>query len=96
MSARERSSSRLDTVQLTALTTGQFHLVYQPIVEIATGRVRKAEALIRWQHPERGHVSPTEFIPIAEKCNLIIALDRWSGRGPVPVESVLPGGAAAD
>jgi len=59
------------------LSEQQFRVVYQPIVEMATGAVRKAEALIRWQHPQRGLISPAEFIPIAESSGLIIDIGTW-------------------
>ncbi len=61
----------------TGLQEQQFRLVYQPIVELATGSVHKAEALIRWQHPTRGLVSPVEFIPIAESSGLIVDIGEW-------------------
>ena len=61
----------------TALVEQQFYLVYQPIVELATGTIHKAEALIRWQHPTRGLVSPAAFIPIAESSGLIVELGEW-------------------
>ncbi len=61
----------------TALEQGQFHLVYQPIVELPGGRIVSVEALVRWTHPERGFVSPAEFVPIAEETGLIIELGEW-------------------
>jgi predicted signal transduction protein with EAL and GGDEF domain/HAMP domain-containing protein len=60
-----------------ALAGHQFEVHYQPIVELATGRIHKAEALIRWQHPERGFVSPAEFIPLAEESGLIVEIGDW-------------------
>ncbi len=57
-----------------AIAEDQFELHYQPIVEMATGNVRKAEALIRWQHPERGMIAPSEFIPVAEDKGLIVGI----------------------
>ncbi|SDO13602.1 PAS domain S-box-containing protein/diguanylate cyclase (GGDEF) domain-containing protein [Rhodoferax sp. OV413] len=61
----------------SGLQEQQFRLVYQPIVELATGSVHKAEALIRWQHPTRGLVSPAHFIPIAESSGLIVDIGEW-------------------
>ena len=61
----------------SALAKGQLHTVYQPIITLATGRVRKAEALLRWTHPERGAVSPAEFIPIAESSGSIVDIGNW-------------------
>ena len=69
--------ARLGLDLRNALVQGQFWIAYQPIVELATGRVRKAEALIRWQHPERGLISPGLFIPIAESSGLINELGEW-------------------
>jgi len=60
-----------------ALDKNEFRAVYQPIVELATGIIRKAEALIRWQHPERGLVSPAEFIPVAEETGMIHDIGEW-------------------
>lgn len=61
----------------TAMQDNQFELYYQPIVEAVNGRIRGLEALIRWQHPEKGTISPGEFIPLAEQTGQIIPLGRW-------------------
>jgi diguanylate cyclase (GGDEF)-like protein len=61
----------------TALDAGQFRLVYQPIVELPHGRIVAAEALVRWDHPERGLISPADFIGIAERNGLIVELGTW-------------------
>jgi EAL domain-containing protein (putative c-di-GMP-specific phosphodiesterase class I) len=54
-----------------ALEDDQFSVYYQPIVELTTGRIRRAEALLRWNHPERGFISPGAFIPVAEETGAI-------------------------
>jgi diguanylate cyclase (GGDEF)-like protein len=68
---------RLESDLHRALALQQFQLYYQPKVDTLTGAVHSAEALIRWHHPERGLVSPAEFIPLAEECGLIDAIGRW-------------------
>ncbi|MBL0141280.1 MAG: EAL domain-containing protein [Betaproteobacteria bacterium] len=60
-----------------ALAAGQFSLYFQPVVELATGRIRKAEALIRWRHPQHGLISPARFIPLAEASGLIVDIGAW-------------------
>ena len=62
---------------LGGLERGEFVDYYQPIIDIGSRRIVGAEALVRWQHPERGLLMPSEFIPIAEATGLIGALDRW-------------------
>jgi len=60
-----------------ALGEGQIEIVYQPIVEMKTGCISKAEALIRWQHPTRGLINPNDFISAAEETGLITSLGDW-------------------
>ena len=60
-----------------ALAGEQFALYFQPIVHLESGRIHKAEALIRWNHPQRGLVSPLEFIPLAEASGLICGIGEW-------------------
>lgn len=60
-----------------ALQREEFFLYYQPQLELASGRIVGVEALLRWRHPERGLVSPAEFVPIMEEIGLIIPLSEW-------------------
>jgi len=60
-----------------AIDTGELFLLYQPIVSLDDGRLIGAEALVRWAHPTRGVLAPDEFIPVAERTGLSVALGRW-------------------
>lgn len=69
---------RLEQEMRTALHDNQFFLVYQPQVELSTGTVSGAEALMRWKHPDLGLVSPLDFIEVAESNGFICELGRWA------------------
>ncbi|MBD1823381.1 EAL domain-containing protein [Cyanobacteria bacterium FACHB-DQ100] len=60
-----------------AVERQEFELYYQPIIELANGRITGFEALVRWQHPEQGTISPAKFVPIAEETGLVIPLGQW-------------------
>ena len=77
MQAAAQWRARLDADLRTALEAGQLSVVYQPIVNMLSGRVCKAEALLRWHHPELGAISPAQFIPVAETSGQILALGDW-------------------
>lgn len=71
------SRMRLDHDMRQALAEGRFRLHYQPQVELGSDRVIGAEALIRWRDPQRGDISPAEFIPLAEESGFVIAIGEW-------------------
>jgi diguanylate cyclase (GGDEF)-like protein/PAS domain S-box-containing protein len=71
----ERQSLEVDL--RLALENHEFELFYQPKVSLATGAITALEALIRWHHPERGLVSPAQFIPVAEACGVIVPIGQW-------------------
>lgn len=77
LTARAERRLAMETELRHALERGEFQLHYQPQIEIATGRVAGLEALLRWRHPEKGTVPPSEFIPIAEDSGIIVPLGEW-------------------
>lgn len=72
-----RDRKQLEKDLSMALENNQFHLVYQPQVNLQTKRIIGAEALIRWEHPERGLVPPDDFIPVAETNGVIVEIGQW-------------------
>ena len=77
MNARAVERQSLESALRHALERQEFTLHYQPKMDLKTGTIMGVEALIRWRHPERGLVSPAQFIPIAEECGFIVPIGRW-------------------
>jgi EAL domain-containing protein (putative c-di-GMP-specific phosphodiesterase class I) len=80
LDTRARRRISLQDSLRQALARGELSLAYQPQMELAGGRVVGVEALMRWQHPQWGAVSPAEFIPVAEETGLILPLGEWALR----------------
>jgi diguanylate cyclase (GGDEF)-like protein len=93
MDKRLQTRRALELDLRKAIANGEFEVYYQPILYLQTGRVSGFEALVRWNHPERGMISPGDFIPLAEETGLILPLGEWvlrtactqAARWPAPV-----------
>jgi len=77
MNERMQVRGKLEQDLRGALANGEFELFYQPIVNLKDNKIIAFEALLRWHHPERGMISPNDFIPIAEDMGLIVPLGEW-------------------
>ena len=77
MQSEMRDRLALESDMNRALADSQFYLDYQPIVDMRDGHVRSVEALLRWDHPGRGQISPAVFIPVAEQTGMIVPLTLW-------------------
>jgi EAL domain-containing protein (putative c-di-GMP-specific phosphodiesterase class I) len=77
MNERMKIRGQLEQDLRRALVNEEFELFYQPIVNLQTNKITSFEALLRWHHPQRGMVSPSEFIPVAEEMGLITPLGEW-------------------
>ncbi len=80
MNAQMQARRSLEIDLRRALALKQFDLAFQPQIQLETGRVVGFEALLRWTHPERGPVSPAQFIPLAEEIGLIVGIGEWALR----------------
>ena len=80
MNARVAQQLRVENELRKAVREEQFVLYYQPRIDLASGRICGMEALIRWQHPDRGLIHPADFVPVLEQTGMIIDIGRWSLR----------------
>jgi diguanylate cyclase (GGDEF)-like protein len=91
MDAQMQARRRLELDLRKALKVGQLELFYQPIVDLRANAVTGFEALLRWRHPEKGLVSPDEFIPLAEEIGLIVPIGEWALREACAAAASWPG-----
>lgn len=93
MHANAEERRQLEQDLREALVTNSLHLVYQPVVSAVTERITGFEALLRWTHPVRGAISPTDFIPLAEDAGLISTIGEWALRTACLEAAQWPGNA---
>jgi diguanylate cyclase (GGDEF)-like protein/PAS domain S-box-containing protein len=91
MDRRIQARRSLELDLRKALANGEFELFYQPLINLGSNAVTGFEALLRWRHPERGMISPAEFIPLAEEIGLIVPLGEWVLRQACSEAATWPG-----
>jgi diguanylate cyclase (GGDEF)-like protein len=91
MDAHMQARCKLQLDLRKALSEAEFELHYQPLVNLERGQISGMEALLRWRHPERGNVSPADFIPLAEETGLIVPIGEWVLREACATASRWPG-----
>jgi diguanylate cyclase (GGDEF)-like protein len=91
MDAKMKTRRELEMDLRSALVNAEFELYYQPLVNLASNEISAFEALVRWNHPVRGLVSPADFIPVAEETGLIIPLGEWVLRRACQETALWPG-----
>ena len=84
MDAKLQARRELELDLRKAIARREFDLHYQPLVDLSSGKVTALEALVRWRHPERGVVSPCDFVPLAEETGLIVPLGLGCCNGLAP------------
>ncbi len=94
MDERMRARHKLEHDMRVALREGQFELYYQPQLNLEDGDIAGFEALLRWNHPERGLILPSEFVPLAEDTGFIVPLGEWALREACEEASTWPQGLA--
>lgn len=88
---RARERREIESDLRDALTRGQMRLHYQSIIDLDTGKTTGIEALLRWYHPQRGIIPPSDFLPVAEETGMIGALGEWAIREALAEASAMPG-----